>query len=336
MKILLTGGAGYIGTHTAIELVEAGHEPVIVDNLVNSSEEAVRRTRELSGRDIPFHLLDLRDEDGLAEVFHAESFDAVIHLAGLKAVGESVADPLLYYRTNLESTLSLLSVMRASGVNKLVFSSTATVYGAAAEPPFVESDLAGVGISHPYGKTKFMIEEIMRDMAVADPSLEFSVLRYFNPIGAHPSGRIGEDPSQTPNNLAPFVLQVAVGRRPRVQVFGGDYDTPDGTGLRDYLHVCDLAAGHVAALEHLTPGAHTFNLGSGTATSVLELIDSFRRASGRPIPVEIVARRPGDDRATFADPSLAVQELGWRATRSIDEACVDSWRWQSQNPHGFS
>lgn len=336
MKILLTGGAGYIGSHTAIALVEAGHEPVIVDNLVNSSEEAVRRAGELAGVDIPFHELDLRDEAALAEVFRAESFDAVIHLAGLKAVGESVANPLLYYRTNLESTLSLLAVMRASAVTRLVFSSTATVYGAAAEPPFVESDLAGVGISHPYGKTKFMIEEILRDMAVADPALEFSILRYFNPIGAHPSGRIGEDPAQTPNNLAPFVLQVAVGRRPAVQVFGDDYDTPDGTGLRDYLHVCDLAAGHVAALEHLTAGAHTYNLGSGAATSVYELIDSFRRASGHPIPVEVVARRAGDDRATYADPSLAAQELGWRAKRTVDEACVDSWRWQSQNPHGFA
>jgi UDP-glucose 4-epimerase len=335
MKILITGGAGYIGTHTALELAAAGHDPVIVDSLVNSSEEAVRRTRELAGRDIPFYMLDLRDEAALAHVFHTEGFDAVIHLAGLKAVGESVADPLLYYRTNLESTLALLSVMRAASVTRLVFSSTATVYGAAARPPFVEADVAGLGISHPYGKTKFVIEEILRDLAAADRSLEFAILRYFNPIGAHPSGRIGEDPAQIPNNLAPFVLQVAVGRRPLVQVFGNDYETADGTGLRDYLHVCDLALGHVAALEHLQPGARTYNLGSGVATSVLELIDSFRRASGHPIPYEIVARRAGDDAATFADPTLAAQELGWRATRSIDEACADSWRWQSQNPHGY-
>lgn len=336
MKILLTGGAGYIGSHIAIVLAQAGHEPVIVDNLVNSSDEAVRRVRELSGQEVAFHRLDLRDETALAAVFRDEKIDSVIHLAGLKAVGESVAKPLLYYRNNLESTLSLLSVMAASGVTKIVFSSTATVYGSAAVPPFRESDRAGNDISHPYGTTKFMIEQILRDASAADPALQVSVLRYFNPIGAHPSGRIGEDPAQIPNNLAPYILQVAVGRRDHVSVFGDDYPTPDGTGLRDYLHVMDLAEGHLAALEHLVPGARTYNLGSGEATSVLQLIESFRRASGQQIPAEIVARRPGDDAATYADVSLAASELGWRSRRSIDEACADSWRWQSQNPQGYA
>ncbi|TQL48756.1 UDP-glucose 4-epimerase [Homoserinimonas aerilata] len=336
MKILLTGGAGYIGTHTAVALVEAGHDPVIVDDLSNSSEEAVRRVRELTGRQVPFHELDLRQQDALTAILREEGIEAVIHLAGLKAVGESVAQPLRYYGTNLESTLSLLEAMRASGVERIVFSSTATVYGAHATPPFRESDQAGVDVSHPYGKTKFMIEQILADAAAADPALQATVLRYFNPIGAHPSGRIGEDPAQIPNNLAPFVLQVAVGKLPLVRVFGNDYDTPDGTGLRDYLHVMDLAEGHVAALDRLEPGSRVYNLGSGTATSVLELIESFRRASGQPIPYEVVARRPGDDPATFADASLAAQELGWSAKRSIDEACADSWRWQSQNPRGYA
>ena len=335
MRILLTGGAGYIGTHTAIELISAGHEPVLVDNLVNSSAEAVARLREITGVAVPFHELDVCDEPALARLLVSERIEAVIHLAGLKAVGESVAEPLRYYGVNLRSSLSLLGAMQAAGVSRIVFSSTATVYGADAKPPFLESDLAGVGISHPYGKTKFMIEEILRDAAVADPELQVSILRYFNPIGAHQSGRIGEDPAQVPNNLAPYVLKVAVGSLPQVQVFGDDYDTPDGTGLRDYLHVMDLAAGHVAALEHLAPGARTYNLGSGTATSVLQLIDSYRRASGQEIPYRVVARRPGDDPATYADPSLAARELGWQATRTIDEACADSWRWQSQNPAGY-
>ena len=335
MRILLTGGAGYIGTHTAIELISAGHEPVLVDNLVNSSAEAVARLREITGVAVPFHELDVCDEPALARLLVSERIEAVIHLAGLKAVGESVAEPLRYYGVNLGSSLSLLGAMQAAGVSRIVFSSTATVYGADAKPPFLESDLAGVGISHPYGKTKFMIEEILRDAAAADPALQVSILRYFNPIGAHPSGRIGEDPAQVPNTLAPYVLKVAVGSLPQVQVFGDDYDTPDGTGLRDYLHVMDLAAGHVAALEHLAPGARTYNLGSGTATSVLQLIDSYRRASGREIPYRVVARRPGDDPATYADPSLAARELGWQATRTIDEACADSWRWQSQNPAGY-
>lgn len=335
MKILLTGGAGYIGTHTAIELLAAGHEPIIVDNLVNSSAEAVARVREITGKTVPFFELDVCDQLALTRLLASQQIEAVVHLAGLKAVGESVAQPLLYYGVNLRSALSLLGAMQATGVNKIVFSSTATVYGAAATPPFRETDPAGADISHPYGKTKYMIEEVLRDAAAADPMLNVSILRYFNPIGAHPSGRIGEDPGQVPNNLAPYALKVAVGSLSVLRVFGNDYDTPDGTGQRDYLHVMDLAAGHVAALERLVPGSRTFNLGSGTATSVLQLIECYRRASGREIPYEIVARRPGDDAVTFADPSLAERELGWRATRSIDEACADSWRWQLQNPVGY-
>ncbi|MHA6669111.1 UDP-glucose 4-epimerase GalE [Homoserinimonas sp. A447] len=335
MRVLLTGGAGFIGSHVAIELATAGHTPIIVDNLVNASEEAVRRVRELTGSELPFHPVDLRDEAGLRAVFETEHPEAVIHLAGLKAVGDSVANPLEYYRVNLESTLTLATVMRDRGVRKIVFSSTATAYGTKVDPPFVESNPGGLDISHPYGKTKYMIEQILRDLSVADDRLEVSLLRYFNPIGAHPSGRIGEDPAQKPNNLAPFILQVAVGRRDRVQVFGNDYPTPDGTGLRDYIHVMDVAVGHVAALEHLSPGARLYNLGSGTATSVLELIAAYSRAVGREIPFEIVGRRPGDDPATFADASLAKRELDWSATRTIDDACVDSWNWQSSNPHGY-
>jgi UDP-glucose 4-epimerase len=336
MKVLLTGGAGYIGTHVAVELAASGHVPVIVDNLVNSSDEAVRRVGEIIGWPLPFHPVDLRDEPALRAVFEAEQPDAVIHLAGLKAVGESVADPLLYYRVNLESTLSLVSVMHDCGVKKIVFSSTATAYGTQVQPPFVESNPGGLGISHPYGKTKYMIEQVLADLAVADPALEVPLLRYFNPIGAHPSGRIGEDPAQIPNNLAPFILQVAVGRRDQVQVFGNNYPTPDGTGLRDYVHVMDLADGHVAALEHLRPGSRLYNLGTGTATSVLELIRAYRQASGQEIPYEIVARRPGDDPVTYADVSLAERELKWTAKRSIYDACVDSWAWQSANPNGYT
>ena len=336
MRVLLTGGAGFIGSHIAVELVSAGHTPIIVDNLVNASEEAVRRIRELTGSDVPFHEVDVCDETALRSVFEAEHPDAVVHLAGLKAVGESVANPLAYYRVNLESTLTLATVMRDFDVRKIVFSSTATAYGTKVDPPFVESNPGGQDISHPYGKTKYMIEQILRDLAAADAGLEVTLLRYFNPIGAHPSGRIGEDPAQIPNNLAPFILQVAVGRRDRVQVFGNDYPTPDGTGLRDYIHVMDVAAGHVAALEHLSPGARLYNLGSGTATSVLELIDAYSNAVGRKIPYEVVGRRPGDDAATYADVSLAERELGWKATRTIDDACVDSWNWQSSNPNGYS
>jgi UDP-glucose 4-epimerase len=336
MRVLLTGGAGFIGSHTAVELVAAGHTPVIVDNLVNSSSEVITRIRELTGQDVEFHDIDLRDEAALRMLFQAQSFDACIHLAGLKAVGESVAKPLEYYRNNLESTLVLASVMKEFDVRRLVFSSSATVYGSSTELPLKESSQVGVGITNPYGQTKFMIEQILKDLSVADPALEVTILRYFNPVGAHPSGRIGEDPAQIPNNLAPYVLQVAVGRLERVSIFGADYPTPDGTGVRDYIHVVDLAAGHVRALERSQAGARVYNLGTGTGTSVLELIDAFRRASGREIPAVVVDRRPGDAAASYADVSLAERELGWKATRTIDDACVDSWRWQSSNPNGYA
>lgn len=335
MRVLLTGGAGYIGSHTAVELVAAGHTPIIVDNLVNSSREVIARLRELTGDPLEFHDVDLRDEDALHELFRTRSIDACIHLAGLKAVGESVAKPLEYYRNNIESSLVLATVMKQFGVNRLVFSSSATVYGSSTELPLRESGQVGVGITNPYGQTKFMIEQMLNDLSTADPELEVTNLRYFNPVGAHPSGRIGEDPAQIPNNLAPYVLQVAVGRLEKVSIFGGDYPTPDGTGVRDYIHVMDLAAGHVRALERSRPGARAFNLGTGTGTSVLELIESFRRASGREIPSVIVDRRPGDAAATYADVTLAERELGWSATRTIDDACVDSWNWQSSNPNGY-
>lgn len=336
MRVLLTGGAGFVGSHTAVELVAAGHTPVIVDNLVNASSEVVARVRELSGQDVAFYGVDLRDADAMDEIFRTEAFDACIHLAGLKAVGESVAKPLDYYRNNLESTLALASVMKKFAVAKLVFSSSATVYGSNSELPLKESSETGVGITNPYGQSKHMIEQILADLVVADPQLEVTTLRYFNPIGAHPSGRMGEDPAQIPNNLAPYVLQVAVGRLAKVNIFGADYPTPDGTGVRDYIHVVDVAIGHTKALERSTPGLHTYNLGTGAGTSVLELIDAFRRASGCEIPAEVVARRPGDSAATYADVSLAARELGWTASRTIDDACVDSWKWQSSSPNGYS
>src|SRR5690554_4956076 len=336
MRVLLTGGAGYIGSHTAVELVAAGHTPVIVDNLVNANREVIARVGELTGEKVELHELDLRDEAALRNLFRTQSIDACIHLAGLKAVGESVAKPLDYYRNNLESTLSLLSVMQEFGVTRFVFSSSATVYGSSPELPLKESSQTGVGITNPYGQTKHMIEQILKDLSVANPELEITTLRYFNPVGAHPSGRIGEDPAQIPNNLAPYVLQVAVGRLEKVSIFGADYPTPDGTGVRDYIHVMDLAAGHVRALERSQPGARVFNLGTGTGTSVLELIDAFRRASGREIHAVVVDRRPGDAAAAYADVTLAREQLGWSATRNIDDACVDSWNWQSSNPNGYA
>lgn len=336
MRVLVTGGAGFVGSHTVVELAAAGHTPVVIDNLVNASSEVIARVRELAGQEVPFHRADLRDEHALHEIFEAEEFDACIHLAGLKAVGESVAEPLNYYRNNLESTLVLMSVMREFEVKRMVFSSSATVYGSNTDLPLRESSQVGVGITNPYGQTKHMIEQIMQDACVADPELEVTILRYFNPIGAHASGRIGEDPAQIPNNLAPYVLQVAVGRLERVSVFGSDYATQDGTGVRDYIHVVDLANGHVKALEKSGPGAHVFNLGTGTGTSVLELIEAFRVASGTEIPAVMVERRPGDAAATYADVSLARDGLGWAASRTVGDAAADSWRWQSMNPNGYA
>ena len=334
MKLLVTGGAGYIGSHTVIELIAKGHDVVVIDNLSNSSIEALRRVEEITGRTIPFYEADVRDQNALDNIFAAGDIDAVIHFAGLKAVGESVEKPLLYYQNNLDSTLVLLAAMQAHGVKKLVFSSSATVYGSA-PVPYAEGAVVGQGITNPYGKTKYFIEEIIRDVSAADEEFEATILRYFNPIGAHPSGRIGEDPSGIPNNLMPYITQVATGRREKLNVFGGDYNTKDGTGVRDYIHVDDLAEGHVAAIEHSKPGFTAYNLGSGVGVSVLELVRAFEEASGRRIPYEIVDRRAGDLPESYALVDKAQKELGWTVRRSIGDACADSWRWQSQNPKGY-
>jgi UDP-glucose 4-epimerase len=335
MKVLVSGGAGYIGSHTVVRLVEAGHDVVIVDNFSNSVPAVVGRLEALTGTSLPVHAFDLRDVDKIEHLFAAEQYDAVIHFAGFKAVGESVAKPLDYYENNLGSTFSLVRAMRRYGVERLVFSSSATVYG---------TDQAGATedrptfATNPYGWTKVMQEQILGDVARAAPGMRVALLRYFNPVGAHPSGTIGEDPSEVPNNLMPYIAQVAVGRREKLQVFGDDYDTPDGTGVRDYIHVEDLAAGHVAALEALaTTGepVNTWNLGSGRGTSVLELLHAFEKAVGRELPYEVVARRPGDVATSYADPAKANAELGWRTTKSVEEMCADTWRWQSQNPEGY-
>lgn len=335
MNILLTGGAGYIGSHTAVELVAGGHQIVIMDNLANSSIEAVRRVEELTSAEIPFYEADVRDEAALDRIFSEQQIDAVIHFAGLKAVGESVAKPLEYYDNNLVSSLVLLTSMQKHGVKKLIFSSSATVYGDPETLPFTEESRTGVGITNPYGQTKFIIEQIIRDACVADETLEATILRYFNPIGAHESGRIGEDPEGIPNNLTPFIAQVAVGKRESVGVFGNEYDTPDGTGKRDYIHVVDLARGHVAALAHMKPGVSTYNLSRGESVSVLEMIAAFSRAVGRELPYEIKPRRAGDIPDSYADSSKAERELGWKAEFDIARGCKDSWRWQSQNPNGY-
>lgn len=333
---LVTGGAGYIGSHTLIELINNNFEVVIIDNLANSSRESLRRVEQIAGYEIPFIEADVRDQSTLDDIFTTYSIDSVIHFAGLKAVGESVAKPLEYYDNNLVSTLALLEAMRKHSVNQLVFSSSATVYGSPSELPLRETSTVGVGLTNPYGKTKYMIEQIIQDYCAADPAFEATILRYFNPIGAHQSGQIGEDPNGIPNNLLPYVAQVAVGKLQSVGVFGNDYDTPDGTGVRDYIHVVDLARGHVAALQHMKAGASIYNLGTGSGTSVLEIIKAFSKACGRNLPYDIKPRRAGDIAACYADCSKAERELGWRAELSIEQACADSWRWQSQNPNGFS
>ena len=333
---LVTGGAGYIGSHTLIELINNNFNVVVVDNLVNSSHESLRRVEQITGHEIPFIEADVRDQSVLDDIFTTYSIDSVIHFAGLKAVGESVAKPLEYYDNNLVSTLALLEAMRKHSVKQLVFSSSATVYGNPNELPLRETSTVGVGLTNPYGKTKYMIEQIIQDYCAADPAFEATILRYFNPIGAHQSGQIGEDPSGIPNNLLPYVAQVAVSKLQSVGVFGNDYDTPDGTGVRDYIHVVDLARGHVAALQHMKDGANVYNLGTGSGTSVLEIIKAFSKACGRDLPYEIKPRRAGDIAACYADCSKAERELGWRAELSIEQACADSWRWQSQNPNGFS
>ena len=335
MRIVLTGGAGYIGTHVAVSLHSRGHKVIVIDDLSNSHRSALTRVEEITGTRSPFYEMDCRDSDRLCQVFAAEAPDAVIHLAGLKAVGESVSQPLRYYDTNINATFSLVKAMSETGVRKLIFSSSATVYGDPESLPLTEESRIGVGISNPYGWTKFMIEQILRDLWASENDWEISLLRYFNPVGAHESGLIGEDPNGIPNNLMPFVSQVAAGRRDRVQVFGDDYDTVDGTGVRDYIHVMDLAEGHVSALEHLHPGVSTYNLGTGQGTSVLHILQAFEQACGKPIPYEIVGRRLGDLAASYCSPARAEQELDWVAKRTITDACRDSWRWQSKNPNGF-
>lgn len=335
MNILVTGGAGYIGSHTIIELVSDGHSVVVADNLSNSNFEALRRVERITSIEIPFYELDLRNGDELEKVFHNHQFGAVIHFAGLKSVGQSVAKPLEYYSNNIDSTLVLLEKMQQHDVKKLVFSSSATVYGTPEELPLKETSRVGVGITNPYGQTKFMIEQILRDLSIADSEMEITLLRYFNPVGAHESGLIGEDPNDIPNNLLPYVSQVAVGKLEKVSVFGNDYDTPDGTGIRDYIHVVDLARGHVAAINHAKPGVETYNLGTGKGISVLELIAAFSKAASKDIPYQIVDRRPGDVASCYADSTKANTNLSWRAEKTIEQACEDSWRWQSQNPNGF-
>lgn len=335
MNILLTGGAGYIGTHTIIELVNSGHSVVVIDNLINSHAESLNRVQKILNIEIPFYKADLQDEDTLEKIFTKHSIDSVIHFAGLKSVGESIAKPLDYYRNNIDSTIALLAKMKEHDVNKLVFSSSATVYGTPEELPLKETSRVGFGLTNPYGQTKFMIEQILNDVSVANKNLEITILRYFNPVGAHESGLIGEDPSGIPNNLLPYVSQVAVGKLQSVKIFGGDYDTPDGTGVRDYIHVVDLAQGHVAAITKTKPGVSIYNLGTGKGVSVLELIQAFKKSSNKDISYEIVDRRPGDIASCYADCTKAKQELNWIAKKDIEQACIDTWRWQSQNPTGY-
>ncbi len=335
MRVLVTGGAGYIGSHTVLSLAAAGHEPVVADNFCNSKPEVMNRLRELAGGEVELHRLDLCDGQATDRLFKDGGFDAVIHFAGLKAVGESVQKPLEYFSNNLGSTLNVLESMRKYGVKNFVFSSSATVYGSPETVPVTED--FPLSVTNPYGRTKLMIEDMLRDICRADPELNVALLRYFNPIGAHPSGRIGEDPFDVPNNLMPYVAQVAVGRRERLSVFGDDYDTPDGTGVRDYIHVVDLADGHVAALKKLSEncGLVTYNLGTGRGYSVLELVAAFSRACGHDIPYVIAPRRAGDVAELWSDPSKAKAELGWSAKLTLDDMCRDSWNWQSNNPNGY-
>lgn len=336
MKVLVTGGAGYIGSHTCLELLNAGHGVVVVDNLCNSSEESLRRVQKIAGKSLDFYQVDLLDRQQLQKVFSEHTIDAVIHFAGLKAVGESVEFPLQYYQNNVGGTLVLCKVMADFGVKNIVFSSTATVYGPTNKPPLREdTPLAPVS---PYARIKLAIENILRDLHTADPEMSIALLRYFNPIGAHESGMIGEDPHGIPNNLMPYISQVAVGRLPELSIYGNDYDTTDGTGIRDYIHVADLAEGHIKALTKLcgNPGEFTCNLGTGHGCSVLEVVNTFAEVSGKSIPYRFVARRPGDIGSFYADPSLAARELNWKAQRDLETMCSDAWRWQSTNPDGYN
>ena len=340
MKILVTGGAGFIGSHTVVELLQAGCEVVVVDNLCNSSRVSLSRVRRITGKSVLFRKVDIRDEKRLSAVLDKDGpFDAAIHFAALKAVGESTKIPLKYYANNLGGTFVLLKCLAEHGCKNIVFSSSATVYGDPASVP-IREDFPTPGCTNPYGWTKLMMEQVFKDVQKADPEWNVILLRYFNPIGAHKSGLIGEDPQGIPNNLAPYVAQVAIGRRECLNVFGDDYPTPDGTGVRDYIHVTDLAIGHVKAIEKLAKEPHlglkTYNLGTGHGYSVLQVVKAFEKASGRKIPCKICPRRPGDIAECWADPSLAGRELGWKAERGIDEMCEDAWRWQQKNPYGFA
>ena len=337
MAILVTGGAGYIGSHTCVELLNAGYEVVVVDNLCNSCKESLERVQEITGKTLRFYEVDILDREGLAHVFENESIESVIHFAGLKAVGESVEKPLEYYHNNITGTLVLCDVMRQFSVKKIVFSSSATVYGTPAFVPITEECPKGI-CTNPYGWTKSMLEQILTDLHTADSEWKVILLRYFNPIGAHESGRIGEDPKGVPNNLMPYITQVAVGKRASLGVFGDDYDTHDGTGVRDYIHVVDLADGHVKAIQKMDndfEGVRVYNLGTGIGYSVLDVVKAFGKAFGSPIPYEIKERRPGDIATCYADSSLAEKELGWKALRNLDKMCEDSWRWQKNNPDGY-
>lgn len=338
MKVLVTGGAGYIGSHTCVELLAIGHDVVVVDDYSNSKPEALKRVQDIAGRSVKMHACDVRDREALRAIFRDEKPDAVIHFAGFKAVGESVAQPLKYYDNNLVSTIVLLEVMQEFDCRQLVFSSSATVYGIPDKVPLDEQ--APLRAINPYGATKLMIEDMLRDLAASDDSWRIALLRYFNPVGAHESGLIGEDPNDIPNNLMPYISQVAVGRLPQLRVFGGDYPTPDGTGVRDYIHVVDLALGHLKALEWLAGlskgRVEAINLGTGNGCSVLDMVKAFEQACGRAIPYEIVARRPGDAASCYADPCLARELLGWQAVRDVKTMCQDAWRWQSHNPHGYA
>ncbi|HEM6286226.1 UDP-glucose 4-epimerase GalE [Streptococcus suis] len=335
MSILVTGGAGYIGSHTVVELLKLGKEVVIVDNLSNSSILVLDCIETITGKRPTFYELDVADKEALRQVFENENIEAAIHFAGYKAVGESVAKPIMYYENNIMSTLALVEVMAEFGVKKIVFSSSATVYGLNNPSPLVET--MPTSATNPYGYTKVMLEQILRDVEVADKEWSIALLRYFNPIGAHESGLIGEDPAGIPNNLMPFIAQVAVGKREELSVFGNDYDTVDGTGVRDYIHVIDLALGHIKALEKIstTAGVHTYNLGSGQGTSVLELVQAFEKVNGVPVPYKIVDRRPGDVATCYANADKALAELNWKTEKTIEDMCRDTWNWQSKNPNGY-
>ena len=335
MAVLVTGGIGYIGSHTSIELLEAGYDVVIVDNLCNSDRIVLDRIKELSGKTPKFYEIDINDKEKMEVVFKENQIDSIIHFAALKAVGESVEKPVEYYLNNIGNTLVLFELMKKYNVKNFVFSSSATVYGNPERLPIDED--CSLSVTNPYGRTKLMIEDMLRDICLADENLNVAILRYFNPIGAHKSGKIGEEPSGIPNNIMPYITKVAVGQLPHLNIFGDDYDTQDGTGVRDYIHVLDLANGHVKALEKLSenPGLVTYNLGTGRGYSVLDLVKAFSKASGREIPYKMADRRPGDIAACYANPEKAENELGWKAKYGIDEMCEDSWRWQSQNPTGY-